>query len=80
MLAPELFPTARRGSARGALNVLAVGGSVLGLVVAGFGVDAGGYSLTFVLLALAPLGAAALALAVPETGGRELEELNPAER
>lgn len=80
VLAPELFPTARRGSARGALNVLAVGGSVLGLVVAGFGVDAGGYSLTFVLLALAPLGAAALALAVPETGGRELEELNPAER
>ena len=79
VLAPELFPTARRGGARGALNVLAVTGSVSGLVLAGAGVDAFGYGPTFVLLALGPLIAAALAFAVPETGGRELEDINPEE-
>lgn len=76
VLGPELFPTARRGGARGLLNILAVGGSVLGLVLAGAGVDAFGYGTTFVLLALGPLVAAALALAVPETRGRELEDIN----
>ena len=76
VLAPELFPTARRGGARGALNVLAVTGSVLGLLLAGAGVDAAGYGPTFALLALGPLIAAGLAFAVPETGGRELEEIN----
>ncbi|UDY37161.1 MFS transporter [Dermatobacter hominis] len=79
VLAPELFPTARRGGARGALNVLAVTGSVIGLLLAGIGVDANGYGPTFALLALGPLVAAGLALAVPETRGRELEDLNRAD-
>ena len=79
VLAPELFPTARRGGARGALNVLAVTGSVLGLLLAGLGVDANGYGPTFALLALGPLLAAVLAFAVPETRGRELEDLNRAD-
>ena len=76
VLAPELFPTARRGGARGALNVLAVSGSVAGLVLAGLGVDAWGYGPTFALLAVGPLLAAGLASAVPETRGRELEDIN----
>lgn len=76
VLAPELFPTARRGGARGALNVLAVSGSVTGLVLAGMGVDAWGYGPTFALLAIGPLIAAGLAFAVPETRGRELEDIN----
>jgi MFS family permease len=79
VLAPELFPTARRGGARGALNVLAVSGSVIGLLVAGVAVDATGYGPTFALLALGPLVAAGLAFAVPETRGRELEDLNRAD-
>jgi MFS family permease len=79
VLAPELFPTARRGGARGALNVLAVTGSVIGLLLAGIGVDANGYGPTFALLALGPLVAAGLAFAVPETRGRELEDLNRAD-
>lgn len=76
VLGPELFPTARRGGARGALNVLAVGGSVTGLALAGMGVDALGYGTTFTLLAIGPLVAAGLAFAVPETRGRELEDIN----
>jgi MFS family permease len=76
VLAPELFPTARRGGARGALNVLAVTGSVVGLLSAGALVDEFGYGPTFALLALGPVIAAALALTAPETGGVELEELN----
>jgi MFS family permease len=76
VLAPELFPTARRGGARGALNVLAVTGSVVGLLSAGVLVDEFGYGPTFALLALGPVVAAALALTAPETGGVELEDLN----
>ena len=49
---------------------------MLGLLLAGAGVDAAGYGPTFALLALGPLIAAGLAFAVPETGGRELEEIN----
>lgn len=76
VLAPELFPTARRGGARGALNVVAVTGSVIGLLSAGALVDGFGYGPTFVLLALGPVIGAFLALRVPETTGRELEDLN----
>lgn len=39
--------------------------------------DSHGYAVAFAGLAVAPLAAALLALAVPETRGRELEELNP---
>lgn len=77
VIAPELFPTAHRGGVRGTLTAIAVGGSVVGLLLAGTLVDASGYSFAFALLVIAPLTAAALAFAVPETRGKELEELNP---
>lgn len=76
VIAPELFPTARRAGVRGMLTAIAVGGSVCGLLVAGRVVDTQGYSAAFTWLVSAPLIAAALAFAVPETRGRELEELN----
>jgi DHA1 family multidrug resistance protein-like MFS transporter len=75
-LAPELFPTARRGAARGTLSAVATAGSVVGLLAAGGLVDHLGYGSAFSWLALAPLAAAALSLRVPETAGRELEDLN----
>jgi MFS family permease len=76
VIAPELFPTAHRGGVRGALTAVAVGGSVCGLLIAGSVVDAAGYATAFTWLALAPLAAAVLAFAIPETRGRELEDLN----
>ena len=76
VIAPELFPTARRAGVRGFITAIAVGGSVCGLMIAGPLVDARGYGFTFALLAVAPLLAAALALAIPETRGRELEDIN----
>lgn len=76
VLAPEMFPTARRGAARGALSAVATGGSVVGLLGAGLLVDHLGYGTAFTWLALAPLAAAVLALRVPETSGMELETLN----
>lgn len=76
VLAPEMFPTARRGTARGALTAVATAGSVLGLLAAGLLVDHVGYGSAFTWLALAPLAAAVLALRVPETSGVELEALN----
>ena len=76
VIAPELFPTARRAGVRGFITAIAVGGSVCGLMIAGPLVDARGYGPTFALLAVAPLLAAGLALAIPETRGRELEDLN----
>lgn len=79
VLAPELFPTSRRGGARGMLNGLAVCGSVAGLLLAGTLVDQTGYGITFTLLAVGPLVAAGLAFAVPETRGRELEDINRAD-
>lgn len=79
VIAPELFPTARRGGVRGTLTAIAVGGSVCGLLLAGSMVDSTSYSTAFTLLAVAPLAAAGLAFAIPETRGKELEELNPGE-
>ncbi len=76
VIAPELFPTARRAGVRGFITAIAVAGSVCGLMIAGPLVDARGYGLTFGILAVAPLLAAALAFAIPETRGRELEEIN----
>lgn len=76
VIAPELFPTGRRGGVRGALTTVAVVGSVVGLLGAGTLVDSRGYGTAFLLLAIAPVVAAVLALAIPETRGRELEDLN----
>jgi len=76
VLGPELFPTSSRGGFRGLLSAVAVGGSIFGLLVAGRLAKDWGYGPTFVLLAVAPVVAGLLAFAVPETRGRELEELN----
>lgn len=76
VIAPELFPTGRRGGVRGALTTIAVVGSVVGLLGAGTLVDAWGYGPAFLLLAATPVVAAVLALAIPETRGRELEDIN----
>ena len=61
---------------RGALSALGVAGSVLGLLLAGRLVDARGYGWTFTMLAIAPVTAVFLALLLPESRGKELEELN----
>lgn len=76
VIAPELFPTARRGTVRGVITGLAVAGSVIGLVISGWLIDSRGYSFAFSALAVAAVAAAALALALPETRGRELEDIN----
>ena len=76
VLAPELFPTARRGTARGVLAAVATVGSVLGLLVAGNLADRVGYGLTFALIALAPILAMLVSFFLPETAGAELEDLN----
>lgn len=76
VIAPELFPTARRGTVRGVVAAIAVGGSVVGLLTSGWLIDERGYAATFTLLAVAPIVGALLALLIPETRGRELEEIN----
>ena len=76
VLAPELFPTARRGAARGGLSAMGTAGSAVGLLLAGVLVDNLGYGNAFLWLSIGPLIAAMLALGVPETSGVELEELN----
>lgn len=76
VIAPELFPTARRGTVRGAVAAIAVTGSVVGLLTSGRLIDSNGYAFAFTVLAIAPIGAAIIALAIPETRGRELEDIN----
>ncbi len=77
VISPELFPTSHRGTVRGAVAAVAVAGSVIGLLFAGNLIDAQGYGFTFTLLAIAPIAAAFVALALPETRGKELEAINP---
>lgn len=76
---PELFPTSLRGRANGAISILGVTGSVIGLAVAGFLSDRwGGLGPALAALAIGPLLMAMLVLArYPETVHLELEELNP---
>ena len=79
---PELFPTARRGTANGGLQVVSVAGSSAGLLLVGWLSDRlGGIGQAMAVAAIAP---AALVLVVllwfPETAQRELEELNPFDR
>lgn len=76
---PELFPTSLRGKANGAITILGVTGSVVGLFVAGYLVERwGGLGPALTVLAIGPLAMAILVLvAYPETVHRELEELNP---
>lgn len=78
---PELFPTSQRGTANGGLQVVAVAGSSLGLLVVGWLADrVGGLGQAMAIVAIAP---ALLILVVvfwfPETARKELEELNPSD-
>jgi MFS family permease len=79
---PELFPTSLRGRANGAISILGVTGSVLGLAVAGRLSDHwDGLGPALAVLAIGPLLMAVLVLvSYPETVHRELEELNPEDR
>jgi MFS family permease len=79
---PELFPTSLRGRANGAISILGVTGSVLGLAAAGFLSDRwDGLGPALAVLAVGPLLMAVLVLvAYPETVHRELEDLNPEDR
>jgi MFS family permease len=77
VLNPELFPTARRGTASGALNAIAVVGAVGGLLLAGAMIDGIGYGSTFIALAAAPILVIGLLRFVPETARVSLEDLNP---
>ena len=79
---PELFPTSLRGRANGILFVLAVIGSVTGLLAAGALSERwDGLGPALALLSLGPLVMAVMVLvAYPETAHLELEELNPEDR
>lgn len=76
-LSTELFPTSHRGSASGFLQLAEALGRVGGLGIVDWGVPHGGSSIPWILgVSLLSLVAAFLVLLVPETGRRELEEIN----
>ncbi len=76
ILGPELFPTRKRATANGWINVAAVSGAVIGLWLAGWLIDRSGYATALWWLTLAPLAVAIVMWWVPETARHELEEIN----
>ena len=76
---PELFPTSLRGRANGAITVIGLVGSAVGLVVAGVLAQHFGHiGPGIAVVAVGPLALAVILLAAyPETARRELEEINP---
>ena len=78
---PELFPTHQRGRANGALQVVSVCGSSLGLLSAGWLADRiGGIGPAIAVLAVGPALLIVIVLTLyPETANRHLEELNPSD-
>jgi MFS family permease len=76
---PELFPTGLRGRASGGITVLALAGSAVGLVAAGWLLDGRfGFGAVMGLLGVGPLLVAVLvATSYPETAHLELEQINP---
>ncbi len=78
---PELFPTHQRGRANGALQVVGVAGSSLGLLSAGWLADRiGGLGPAIAVLAIGPAILIIIVLTLyPETANRHLEELNPSD-
>lgn len=75
---PELFPTALRTKANVAITTLGVGGSVIGLVIAGRLAERWSLGPAIAVLGMAPLLVVAFLIPFyPETAHRELEELNP---
>jgi MFS family permease len=78
---PELFPTAQRGRANGVIQIVAVTGSSVGLLIAGTIADRSGLGDAMTVLLIAPvLVGLAVVKFYPETAGLELEELNPEDR
>jgi sugar phosphate permease len=78
---PELFPTAQRGRANGVIQILAVTGSSVGLLIAGSIADRSGLGEAMTVLMVAPVLVGLIVLRFyPETAGLELEELNPEDR
>jgi MFS family permease len=75
-LATELFPTSLRGTGAGSLALLETVGVGAGLLVyAAVAAAFGSQEVALPLVSLACLGAAASMLLVPETAGRELEDV-----
>lgn len=79
---PELFPTSLRGRANGIISIVAMGGSVVGLVVASrLADDLGSYTPAMATVAVGPLLMAILILLrFPETARQELEDINPEDK
>jgi MFS family permease len=77
----ELFPTEVRGTANALLLVCSVAGSAVGLVLAGTLSDAiGDLGLAIAICGIAPILAAIFLLPrLPESQGRELDEVSPSE-
>lgn len=77
-LANELFPTSVRASVAGWYVAAGVVGAIVGLVVFGAVADVGNrFAIGGVVTFLPVIAASALYFVVPETKGRELEELWP---
>jgi putative MFS transporter len=77
-LVNELFPTSVRASASGWFLAAGVLGAVVGLVIFGAIADIGNrFALAAALTFMPAMFVAALFWALPETKGRELEDLLP---
>jgi MFS family permease len=79
---PELFPTSLRGTANGMTFLVALTGSVAGLLAVGALSDRfGSIGPAMAVVAIGPVLLAFLvAFGFPETARRELEDLNPEDR
>jgi putative MFS transporter len=78
-LGSELFPTSYRSTASGVRQALSTAAAAFGLWLEGYLYLASGShaaSIT-IMLAAAPVAPLAVALLLPETAGRELEEISP---
>jgi MFS family permease len=75
----ELFPTAFRAAAAGALYIARFGGGAVGLLAEGalYGVTSSHWGAIRILTLFWLLAAALMYLLFPETAGRELEEIAP---
>lgn len=78
-LGSELFPTSCRATASAARTVIGIVAGVAGLAAqsALYTALGGHVSAILWLIAVAPIGVVALWLAIPETAGRELEDIAP---
>lgn len=76
---PELFPTGLRGKTAGIVEIIALSGSAVGLVVVGRLADhSGSFAGPMALAAIPTIAVVALIVfAFPETARRSLEDLNP---